>query len=61
VMMAFEIRRSRGQPPTFVEREIVAGRDTGVGTQFHVGDFDRDGRLDLILSNKKGVNVLVRE
>jgi len=61
VMMDLAIRRERGQPPTFVKHEIVAGRDTGVGTQFQVADQNRDGRLDLILSNKKGVNVVVQE
>jgi len=61
VMHTFEIRRSPGQPPTFVKHELVAGRDTGVGTQFQIGDFNRDGRLDVVLSNKKGVNVLTQE
>lgn len=60
VMHWYEIARSPGQPPTFFRREIEAGRDTGVGTQFQVTDFDRDGRLDLVLSNKKGVNLLLQ-
>lgn len=61
VIQAMELRRSPGQPPTFVLHEVAAGRDTGVGTQFEMNDFNRDGRLDVILSNKKGVNVLVQQ
>lgn len=60
VMYWYEIRRTRGKPPTFIPHEIVAGRDTGVGTQFVVTDVDGDGLLDIALSNKKGVNVLLR-
>jgi hypothetical protein len=59
VMHTFEIRRSPGQPPTFVRTEIVAGRDTGIGTQFQMLDFDGNGTWDIVLSNKKGVNVLL--
>jgi len=31
--------------------------DSGVGTQFQVVDVDRDGRLDIVSSNKKGVHL----
>ncbi|WP_373652463.1 FG-GAP repeat domain-containing protein [Schlesneria sp. DSM 10557] len=61
VMYWFEIERTKGQPPRFVKHEIEAGRDTGVGTQFSMVDFNRDGRLDVVLSNKKGVNVLLQK
>lgn len=61
VMNCFEIRRSPGQPPTFVKHEITAGQDTGVGTQFQIADFDKDGLPDLVLSNKKGINVLLQQ
>ena len=61
VMYWFDIERTKGQPPRFVKHEIEAGKDTGVGTQFTVIDFNKDGRLDLVLSNKKGVNVLVQK
>lgn len=61
VMHTFEIRRSPGQPPTFVRTEIVAGRDTGIGTQFQMVDFDGNGTWDIVLSNKKGVNLLLQE
>jgi hypothetical protein len=35
--------------------------DCGVGTQFAVGDINNDGLLDIIVSNKKGVRVVVQE
>jgi hypothetical protein len=60
-MFWYEIRRVKGKHPTFLRHEIVAGRDTGVGTQFLSLDFDGDGDLDIALSNKKGVNVLIQE
>ena len=61
VMYWFDIERTKGQPPRFIKHEIAAGQDTGVGTQFTVIDFNKDGRLDLVLSNKKGVNVLLQK
>lgn len=48
------------QGPKFESREIIAGRDTGVGTQFEVADVNGDGLLDIALSNKKGVNLLLQ-
>jgi hypothetical protein len=35
--------------------------DSGIGTQFAVGDINGDGLLDIIVSNKKGVRVIVQE
>ncbi len=35
--------------------------DCGVGTQFEVADINGDGLLDIIVSNKKGVRVIVQE
>ena len=61
VMHYFDIERTKGQAPRFIGHEIEAGKDTGVGTQFSVVDFNGDGKLDIVLSNKKGVNVLVRK
>ncbi len=60
VMHWFEIVRTKGQPPQFVKHEIEAGKETGVGTQFTVADINRDGLLDVVLSNKKGVNLLLQ-
>lgn len=61
VMYWYEIKRQKGQPPQFVAHEIVAGRDTGVGTQFQVRDMNGDGKPDIVLSNKKGTNVLLQK
>lgn len=61
VMNWFEIERTAGEPPKFIKHEIEAGKDTGIGTQFQMIDFNKDGTLDIVLSNKKGVNVLVRK
>ncbi len=46
--------------PEFTRHEIRAGRDTGIGTQFTIADVDGDGKLDIVLSNKKGVNLLLQ-
>lgn len=61
VMHWFSIERKAGEQPRFVKHEIEAGRDTGVGTQFQMIDFNKDGALDVVLSNKKGVNVLLQK
>lgn len=61
VMHYFDIERTAGQPPKFIKHEIEAGKDTGVGTQFMTVDFNKDGLLDIVLSNKKGVNVLLQK
>lgn len=61
VMYWYEIKRSKGKPPRFVAHEIAAGRGTGIGTQFQIADMNGDQRPDIVLSNKKGVNVLVQK
>ena len=61
VMFWYEIKRSKGQPPKFIPHEITAGKDTGIGTQFQATDFNGDGRVDIVLSNKKGVNLLLQK
>lgn len=60
VMLWYEVKRASGMPPKFIRHEIAEGRDTGVGTQFEVTDIDGDGRPDIALSNKKGVNLLLQ-
>ncbi len=60
VMLWYEVKRAKGLPPKFIRHEIVEGRDTGVGTQFEVTDVNGDGRPDIALSNKKGVNLLLQ-
>ena len=60
-MFWYEVRRMKGQPPQFIRHEIAAGRDTGIGTQFQAVDFNGDGTIDIALSNKKGVNLLLQK
>ena len=61
VMCWFDLELKKGESPRFVKHEIEAGKDTGVGTQFTVIDLNKDGKLDIVLSNKKGVNVLLQK
>lgn len=60
-MYWYEVHRAKGQAPTFVQHKILAGEGTGVGTQFEIHDMNADGKPDIVLSNKKGVNVLVQK
>lgn len=60
VMYWYEIKRTKGKAPEFVAHEIVAGRGTGIGTQFQIADVNGDKKPDIVLSNKKGVNVLIQ-
>lgn len=60
LMYWFEVKKKKGAAPQFIAHEIVAGRNTGIGTQFQCGDFNGDGRVDIALSNKKGVNLLLQ-
>ena len=59
-MYVYYVQKSEGQPPEFVRQEIAAGRDTGIGTQFAIADINGDGKPDIVLSNKKGVNLLLQ-
>lgn len=60
VMYWYEIERTK-DGPKFIPHEILAGRDTGIGTQFMTADINGDGLLDIALSNKKGVNILLQK
>lgn len=60
-MYYYTIRKQAGSPPEFERHEIKEGRDTGIGTQFAVTDLNSDGKLDIALANKKGVNLLLQE
>jgi len=49
----FEARKGADGKTTFTPREI--DDQSGIGTQFSVLDFNGDGLLDIVSSNKKGV------
>ena len=57
-------RVSNSGVPTFLlsslaQAATVSG--TGVGTQFLATDMNGDGKVDLVLSNKKGSNLLLQK
>ncbi len=53
VMYWFELTRKDGKP-VWIPHQF--DHDSGVGTQFEVADVNGDGLLDVVTSNKKGVN-----
>ncbi len=61
VMYWFQVVRTKGQAPKITPHKIVAGTGSGVGTQFEIQDMNLDGKPDIVLSNKKGVNVLMQK
>lgn len=61
VMYWYEVKREKGKAPAFVPHKILAGTGTGVGTQFEIHDMNKDGKPDIVLSNKKGVNILLQK
>jgi len=53
VIYWYELSRKDGKP---VWTPHAVDDNSGVGTQFEVADVDGDGLLDIVTSNKKGVN-----
>ncbi len=53
----YELHRNKGKVSW--TRHTV-DNDSGVGTQFTVADMNRDGKLDIITSNKKGVYLFLQ-
>lgn len=60
-MCWYEVVRKKGQAPQITPHYISAGVGTGVGTQFEIHDMNHDKKPDIVLSNKKGVNVLLQK
>ena len=54
----FEARKSRDGSTMFIPHEV--DDDSGIGTQFAVEDVNGDGIPDIIVSNKRGVYVLLQ-
>ncbi len=50
----------RPEPGKVEYKKHVIDKDSGVGTQFEVCDFDEDGLQDVVISNKKGVHVFLQ-
>jgi FG-GAP-like repeat len=56
----FELHRRKGAPPQVIPHMILESLGSGIGTQFMVTDFDGDKLPDIVLSNKKGTNLLLQ-
>jgi len=59
VVYWFEIRRPAKGKVEFIRHLI--DDDSGIGTQFEVADINRDGKLDVVTANKKGVHVFLQQ
>jgi FG-GAP-like repeat len=57
----FEIVKTKGKAPEFKPHVIGESSGSGVGTQFLVTDFNGDKLLDILVSNKKGTNLLLQQ
>ena len=57
VLYWYELHKNGGSPKW--TRHTI-DTDSGVGTQFTVADVNRDGLLDVVTSNKKGVYVFLQ-
>ncbi len=60
VIIWFEIHRKEKMPPEFIPHIIGESAGSGIGTQFTVTDVDGDKIPDIVLSNKKGTNLLLQ-
>jgi len=59
MMYWIELRRPEKGKVEFIPH--VFDDDSGVGTQFEVVDMNGDGRLDIVVSNKKGVHIFLQD
>ncbi len=55
----FKVGKGKDGLATFTPN--VIDDDSGIGTQFVVQDINGDGLLDVVVSNKKGVSVILQE
>jgi len=58
VLYWFELRRPKKGQVEYIPHKI--DDDSGVGTQFEVVDMNKDGKWDIVTSNKKGVHVFLQ-
>ncbi len=59
VLYWFELKRTSAGKVTYVPHQI--DNNSGVGTQFAVGDLNGDQRVDIVIGNKKGGFVFLQE
>lgn len=59
VLYWFEIKRGSNGGAEFIPHQI--DDNSGVGTQVTPGDVNKDGKLDVVVGNKKGVFVFLQE
>jgi len=55
----FDVQTSKGKPPEFVPHKI--DDQSGVGAQFLTEDFNGDKKVDVVVSNRKGVFLFLQE
>lgn len=58
VLYWFELTRKDGRPVWI--RHLI-DHDSGVGTQFEIGDINGDGLLDIVTANKKGARIFLQQ
>jgi hypothetical protein len=61
VLYWFEIKRDAKAPGGADFIPHLIDKDSGVGTQVTPGDVNQDGKLDVVIGNKRGVFVLLQE
>ncbi|MBX7103268.1 MAG: VCBS repeat-containing protein [Gemmataceae bacterium] len=59
--MLYWLRGKRLADGLLTFEPLPIDNDSGVGTQFAVGDINKDGRPDVAIANKKGVFVLIQQ
>ena len=55
----FDIKTATGKPPELVPHKI--DDQSGVGAQFLTEDFNGDDKIDVVVSNRKGVFLFIQE
>jgi hypothetical protein len=55
------LKNTKGPDGMTVFTPMTIDEDSGIGTQFVVDDINKDGLLDVISSNKKGVRVILQK
>ncbi len=55
----FDIKTAKGKPPELVPHKI--DDQSGVGAQFLTEDFNGDDKIDIVVSNRKGVFLFLQE